>query len=169
MKITDILDDKLVLADLNSKTKKNVLEELVSHLAQYADKVDKEELLKVLDLFLLRQVKKGALEERCAHFGRVEACIEEAVLNNVFAKLCSGIGLHDRGPGAVGPDLDVDGDSLQGHLKRLAGQAQHVVGSEQNVVLFQNLARAFNLLTRYGLAKHFLSEKIVAALDTQRH
>jgi len=48
MKITDILDQKLILSDLTSGTKKSVLEELVSHLAQYEAKVNKEELLKAL-------------------------------------------------------------------------------------------------------------------------
>jgi PTS system nitrogen regulatory IIA component len=48
MKITEILDQKLILSDLNSKSKKGVLEELVSHLAQHEEKVNKEELLKVL-------------------------------------------------------------------------------------------------------------------------
>ena len=48
MKITDVLDKRLILAELTSKTKKGVLEELVLHLAQYEDEVDKEELLKVL-------------------------------------------------------------------------------------------------------------------------
>jgi PTS system nitrogen regulatory IIA component len=48
MKITDILDEKLILPDLTSKTKKGVLEELASYLAQHEPKVDKEDLLKVL-------------------------------------------------------------------------------------------------------------------------
>ena len=48
MKISDILDESVVLPDLTSKTKKSVLEELVSHLAQFEEKVNKEELLKVL-------------------------------------------------------------------------------------------------------------------------
>ena len=48
MKITDILDKKLIIADLSSKNKKGVLEELVSHLAQHEDKVNKDELLKIL-------------------------------------------------------------------------------------------------------------------------
>jgi len=48
MKITDILDQSLIIADLTSKTKKNVLEELVSHLAKCEGKVDEDELLKVL-------------------------------------------------------------------------------------------------------------------------
>lgn len=48
MKITEILDQRLILSDLTSKTKKGVLEELVAHLAQYEEKVNREELLKVL-------------------------------------------------------------------------------------------------------------------------
>jgi len=48
MKITEILDKRLILSDLTSGTKKSVLEELVSHLAQYEAKVNKEELLKAL-------------------------------------------------------------------------------------------------------------------------
>lgn len=48
MKITEILDQKLILSDLTSKTKKSVLEELVSHLAQNEKKVHQEELLKAL-------------------------------------------------------------------------------------------------------------------------
>lgn len=48
MKITEILGQKLIIPELTSKTKKGVLEELVSHLAQYEAKVNKEELLKVL-------------------------------------------------------------------------------------------------------------------------
>ena len=40
MKITDILDQNLIIADLTSTTKKNVLEELVSHLAKCEGKVD---------------------------------------------------------------------------------------------------------------------------------
>ena len=48
MKITEILDQKLILSDLTSKTKKSVLEELVTHLAQYEENVNKEELLKAL-------------------------------------------------------------------------------------------------------------------------
>lgn len=48
MKITEIIDQKLILSDLTSKTKKGVLEELVSHLAQHEEKVNKEGLLKVL-------------------------------------------------------------------------------------------------------------------------
>jgi len=48
MKITEILEQKLILSDLTSKTKKSVLEELVSHLARCVEEVNKEELLKVL-------------------------------------------------------------------------------------------------------------------------
>jgi len=48
MKISEILDQRLILSDLTSKTKKGVLEELVSHLAQFEEKVNKEELLKIL-------------------------------------------------------------------------------------------------------------------------
>ena len=48
MKITDILNQELVIADLTSQTKKGVLEELVSHLAQQEQKVNQEELLRVL-------------------------------------------------------------------------------------------------------------------------
>lgn len=48
MKITDILDQSLIVADLTSKTKKNVLEELVSHLAKCEGNIDENELLKVL-------------------------------------------------------------------------------------------------------------------------
>lgn len=48
MKITDILNQRFVMEDLISKTKKNVLEELVSHLAKCEKKVDEDELLKVL-------------------------------------------------------------------------------------------------------------------------
>ena len=48
MKITDILNQESVIADLTSQTKKGVLEELVSHLAQQEQNVNKEELLRVL-------------------------------------------------------------------------------------------------------------------------
>jgi PTS system nitrogen regulatory IIA component len=48
MKITDILNQELVIADLTSQTKKGVLEELVSHLAKQEQKVNQEELLRVL-------------------------------------------------------------------------------------------------------------------------
>ena len=48
MKITELLDKRLILSDMTSKTKKGVLEELVSHLAQHEEKVNKEDLLKAL-------------------------------------------------------------------------------------------------------------------------
>ncbi len=48
MKITDILNHELIIADLTSKTKKSVLEELVSHLAHHEKRVGREELLRVL-------------------------------------------------------------------------------------------------------------------------
>ena len=48
MKITELLDKRLILSDMTSKTKKSVLEELVSHLAQHEKRVNKEELLKAL-------------------------------------------------------------------------------------------------------------------------
>ena len=48
MNITEILDQKLIISDLTSRTKKSVLEELVSHLAQYEENVNKDELLKAL-------------------------------------------------------------------------------------------------------------------------
>ena len=48
MKISELLDQRLILSDLTSKTKKGVLEELVSHLAQFEEKVNPEELLKIL-------------------------------------------------------------------------------------------------------------------------
>ncbi len=48
MKITDILDPQLILSDLVAKTKRGVLEELVSHLAHCEHKVNREELLNVL-------------------------------------------------------------------------------------------------------------------------
>ncbi|MCK5010790.1 MAG: PTS sugar transporter subunit IIA [Deltaproteobacteria bacterium] len=94
MKITDILDDKLVLADLNSKTKKNVLEELVSHLAQYADKVDKEELLKVLlereklgstginDGIAVPHGKLKNIDKLLAVFGRSREGVDFGALDN---------------------------------------------------------------------------------------
>ena len=94
MKITDILDDKLVLADRNSKTKKNVLEELVSHLAQYADKVDKEELLKVLlereklgstginDGIAVPHGKLKNIDKLLAVFGRSREGVDFGALDN---------------------------------------------------------------------------------------
>jgi PTS system nitrogen regulatory IIA component len=48
MNITDILSPQLILSDLTAKSKKGVLEELVSHLARYEEKVNEEDLLKVL-------------------------------------------------------------------------------------------------------------------------
>ena len=48
MKITDILNQELIIADLTSQTKKGVLEELVSHLAKQEHMVNQEELLRVL-------------------------------------------------------------------------------------------------------------------------
>jgi PTS system nitrogen regulatory IIA component len=48
MKITDILSQQLIISDLAAKTKKGVLEELVSHLARHEERVNEEALLKVL-------------------------------------------------------------------------------------------------------------------------
>ncbi len=48
MKISELINEDLIIADLQGKTKKQVLEELVEQLARFKDSIDAEELLRVL-------------------------------------------------------------------------------------------------------------------------
>ena len=48
MKISNVLNKHLIIANMTSRTKKGVLEELASQLAQCEARVNKEELLKLL-------------------------------------------------------------------------------------------------------------------------
>jgi PTS system nitrogen regulatory IIA component len=48
MKIRDYIENSLIIADLKGKTKKQVLEELVGHLASTCAAIDSDELLRVL-------------------------------------------------------------------------------------------------------------------------
>ena len=48
MKISNVLNKHLIIANMTSRTKKGVLEELASQLAQCESRVNKEELLKLL-------------------------------------------------------------------------------------------------------------------------
>lgn len=48
MKISELLNEHLIIAELKGKHKKQVLEELVNHLVMQKTNIDAEELLKVL-------------------------------------------------------------------------------------------------------------------------
>jgi PTS system nitrogen regulatory IIA component len=48
MKISDVLSKNLIIPNLVSRTKRGVLNELVSSLVQYGEKISKEELLRAL-------------------------------------------------------------------------------------------------------------------------
>ncbi len=48
MKISDFLNAELIIAELQGKTKKQILEELVAHLSAQRDSIDADELLRVL-------------------------------------------------------------------------------------------------------------------------
>jgi len=48
MRISDLINECLIIAELNGKSKKQVLEELVKHLAEQKDSIDADELLRVL-------------------------------------------------------------------------------------------------------------------------
>lgn len=48
MKINELINENLIIAELKGKSKKQILEELVKHLALNAEKIDSDELLKVL-------------------------------------------------------------------------------------------------------------------------
>ncbi|MFC1591715.1 PTS sugar transporter subunit IIA [Thermodesulfobacteriota bacterium] len=48
MKISEIISPKLIIASLQGTTKKQVLEELVKHLAHDKESIDADELLRVL-------------------------------------------------------------------------------------------------------------------------
>jgi len=99
MNITDILDQKLILADLTSKNKKGVLEELVSHLAQHEDKINKEELLKILlereklgstgitDGIAIPHGKLQNIDGLLAVFGRSREGIDFGALDNKLSHL----------------------------------------------------------------------------------
>ena len=94
MKITDILNQSVIIADLTSKTKKNVLEELVSHLAKCEGKVDEGELLKVLlereklgstginDGVAVPHGKLKNIERLLAVFGRSREGVDFGALDN---------------------------------------------------------------------------------------
>lgn len=94
MKITEILGQKLIIPELTSKTKKGVLEELVSHLAQYEAKVNKEELLKVLlereklgstginDGVAIPHGKLQNIDKLLAVFGRSREGVDFGALDN---------------------------------------------------------------------------------------
>ena len=99
MKITDILDKKLIIADLFSKNKKGVLEELVSHLAQHEGKVHKDELLKILlereklgstginDGIAIPHGKLQSIDGLLAVFGRSREGIDFGALDNKLSHL----------------------------------------------------------------------------------
>jgi len=99
MKITDILDKKLIIADLSSKNKKGVLEELVSHLAQHEGKVNKDELLKILlereklgstginDGIAIPHGKLQSIDGLLAVFGRSREGIDFGALDNKLSHL----------------------------------------------------------------------------------
>ena len=99
MKITDILDQKLIIADLSSKNKKGVLEELVSHLAQHEGKVNKDELLKILlereklgstginDGIAIPHGKLQSIDGLLAVFGRSREGIDFGALDNKLSHL----------------------------------------------------------------------------------
>jgi len=48
MKISELINADLMIPALKGKTKKQILEELVKHLASYKQEIDSDELLKVL-------------------------------------------------------------------------------------------------------------------------
>ncbi len=99
MKITDILDQKLIIADLSSKNKKGVLEELVSHLAQHEGKVNKDALLKILlereklgstginDGIAIPHGKLQSIDGLLAVFGRSREGIDFGALDNKLSHL----------------------------------------------------------------------------------
>jgi len=94
MNITDILDQKSIIAHLTSKNKKAVLEELVSHLAQYEDTVNKDELLKILlereklgstginDGIAIPHGKLKNIDRLLAVFGRSKGGVDFGAMDN---------------------------------------------------------------------------------------
>ncbi len=118
MKITDILSQELVIADLKAQTKKGVLEELVSYLAERKKQVNKEELLKVL----LEREKLGSTGINngiAIPHGKLQNIDELLAL---FGKSNSGIdfGALDGNPSHLFFLLVAPANSAGVHLKALA-------------------------------------------------
>lgn len=118
MKITEILNCELIIADLSSTTKKSVLEELVSHLARHEKAVNREELLRVL----LEREKLGSTginDGIAIPHGKLKNIDELLAL---FARSTGGVdfGALDGKPSHLFFLLVAPASSAGAHLKALA-------------------------------------------------
>lgn len=118
MKITDILSSDLIIADLKATTKKGVLEELVSHLADHEAAVNRAELLRVL----LEREKLGSTginDGIAIPHGKLKN-IEELLA--LFARSTAGVdfGALDGKPSHLFFLLVAPASSAGAHLKALA-------------------------------------------------